>query len=41
MRERRRETEQCKIGKTLVNATNFPTSFSRGLSQMVCCLCDF
>ena len=28
-------------GKTLVNTTNFPTSFCRGRSQGACCLYDF
>ena len=35
MRERKRETEQCKIGKTLVNATNVPTSFSQWFAVFV------
>ena len=28
-----REIEQCKMGKALVNTTNFPSSFGRGCSQ--------
>ena len=33
--------EQCRMGKTLVNTTIFPTSFGRGCSQGACCLYDF
>ena len=41
-RERREiEIEQCRMGKTLVNTTNFPTSFGNGRSQGVCCLYNF
>ena len=33
--------EQCRMGKTLVNTTNFPTNFGCGYSQGACCLYDF
>ena len=33
--------KERKMGKKLVNTKHFPTSFSRGRSQGVCCLYDF